>query len=85
MTGLERALEIIVKSIAIGFAGFLGTCALVVVTDPCDTTKHVCDIAPIAGFGLGVVVGTALTLVSCGILAWRARRRPLHTAGASAE
>jgi hypothetical protein len=26
-------------------------------TDPCDTTKHTCDISPLAGIAAGLIVG----------------------------
>ena len=72
--------------IAIGAGVVAAVIALVttvwlsVATDPCDTTKYVCDAAVYGGIGLGALVGVAAFLF---VSAWmfrylrrRARTRP---------
>jgi hypothetical protein len=44
---------------------------LTVATDPCDTTKHLCDIAPVAGIGFWVVLVGPVALVTTGIGVYR--------------
>jgi hypothetical protein len=51
-----RVLASLVIGAAISVVAFIGTAWLVVATDTCDTTKYLCDVAPIAGFGLGALV-----------------------------
>lgn len=58
-----RLLASLVIGAAIGVLAFFGTAWLVVATDRCDTTKYMCDVAPIAGVGLGALMAAATFVV----------------------
>ena len=59
-----------------GLAAFVLSVLLVVRTDTCDPTLHTCDLAPIAGIGLGMIVGP----IVAGITGWVIFRRMVRAA-----
>jgi len=76
MTLLPRAIVSLATGALSGLLGFLATFYLVVLTDPCDRRVHVCDIAPIAGYGIGIVAGPTIGLVAAALMFRRLRSRP---------
>jgi hypothetical protein len=58
-------------AIVAGLAGFVLSFVLTVRTDTCDPTLYICDLAPLAGIGLGMVVGP----IVAGITGWQIYRR----------
>ena len=64
MPFIGRVLFALFWAVAAGFAGLVLGFLLSVWTDRCDPTVHVCDLAPIAGVGLGMIVGTIAALIT---------------------
>jgi hypothetical protein len=68
---IVRFIIIIGAASAGGIVGFVATFALVAFTEKCPPNVHVCDVGPIAGAGLGIVVAPIAALVA----GWLATRR----------
>ena len=60
---LPRLLSSIVVAACVGMIAFVATVNLILLTDPCDRRVHTCDIAPIAGYGIGIIVGPVVSVV----------------------
>jgi hypothetical protein len=54
-------------AIVAGFAAFVLSVVLTVQTDTCDPALYICDLAPIAGIGFGMLVGA----IVAGITGWQ--------------
>ena len=61
---LGRILFALFWALGAGLAGIVLTFLFVVWTDPCDPSVHTCDLAPIAGVGLGIIVGAVVAMIT---------------------
>jgi hypothetical protein len=63
--GVRRGAVAIGSGLLLGAIALPFTMWLTMATDRCDTTKHVCDLAPLAGFALWVfLIGPVTTVAS---------------------
>ena len=73
---LPRLISALAASICAGLVAFVLTAYLIVLTDSCDRRVHVCDLAPIAGFGIGALVGPVIGLLVGWLVFRRLGRKP---------
>ena len=75
MNLLPRAIVSLAGGALSSLLGFLATFYLIALTDSCDRRVHVCDIAPLAGYAIGLVTGPIIGLVAAALLFRRLRNR----------
>jgi hypothetical protein len=66
-----RFILVIAAALAGGVVGFVATFAVIAFTEKCPPNVHVCDVGPIAGAGLGLIVAPIAAFVA----GWLATRR----------
>ena len=81
MRKLPAALIATASALVSGVLTFPAAMWLSVATDRCDRSKHICDLAPIAGIGLGFLLAPVVML-GVGIVTYRRLRRPHRVAPA---
>ena len=77
---LPRLISALAASICAGLVAFVLTAYLIVLTDSCDRRVHVCDLAPIAGIAIGVIVGPVMGLLVGWLVFRRLGRKPAEVA-----
>ena len=70
-----RAVVITVAAVVGMLAGFIGTFALVALTEHCPSGVRTCDIGPIAGAGLGFLVAPVTGILAGWLATWYMRKR----------